>query len=48
MFLMFLMFLKAFQTAVSIDFKGLQFSYDYVYLPIRLRLPTNKTTFTYQ
>jgi len=44
---MFLMLLRAFRHAVSIDVKGFHRPFEYVYPPIRIRLPTHSNTFTH-
>ena len=41
------MLLKAFKSSVSIATRGLQPPFEYVYLPIRIRLLTHSNTFTY-
>jgi len=41
------MLLTAFKSSVSIGIKGLEPPFNYVYLPISLRLLTHKLTFTY-
>ena len=41
------MLLNAFKPSVSIDIKGIQSPFEYVYLPIRIRLLTHSNTFTY-
>ena len=44
---MLLMLLSAFKPSVSIDNRGLRPPFEYVYLPIRIRLLTHSNTFTY-
>ena len=44
---MLLMLLTAFKSSASIDNKGLKPTFEYVYLPIRIRLLTHSNTFTY-
>src|SRR5690606_1146956 len=41
------MLLNAFKSSVSIAIRGLQPPFEYVYLPIRIRLLTHSNTFTY-